>query len=476
MLPASEQYFVLTLPLYPQVWQQHILEKRFEVNRQIYNGLLAGASKRYRQMAQTRAWRANQEALGRGIADTTEGRADLSDKQVRKAFLQEQDRLLRQYRLTRFDLCHDATAFRQHFKEHTDSPITQNLANDVWKAIDSLVKGRSRQIHEKGMGQLRSLSGKTNRSSIRFRNGCMEWKGLVLPAGLKNNSYEQQALKNEIRYCRIKREYIRGKERYFAELVLKGRIPVKEPSKALSCQEQTIVGLELGFRKLALVSREEAVLYELPVKSRSLEKRKQILAGFLERSRRSMNPQNYLADGRIRAGDQTWRFSKHYQRTRLVYQELCRKQRVLQREAQRRLAGEVAERGTHFYIEENRYEKLGRVKPNGAWIQKTSPATFQKLLEQRILKEGKELIFVQPFLLKASGFNHHTGVYQKMPLRKEWRTVDGRRVDKKLYSAFLLSNVAEDLKSFDLDRCSQQFPGFLRLQDAFFQSLQKQTA
>lgn len=58
-----EPYFVLSLPLKTEAWQGDILEKRFEINRQIYNALLERALKRYRQMVQTRAYREIQKKL-----------------------------------------------------------------------------------------------------------------------------------------------------------------------------------------------------------------------------------------------------------------------------------------------------------------------------------------------------------------------------------------------------------------------------
>ena len=64
-----------------------------------------------------------------------------------------------------------------------------------------------------------------------------------------------------------------------------------------------------------------------------------------------------------------------------------------------------------------------------------------------------------PFLVKASGFNHHTGTYQKILLKKSWRIVDGQKVEKNLHSAFLLSNLAEDMQPFDAEGCAERFPG-----------------
>lgn len=449
---ASEQYFVLTLPLRPQPWQQQILEKRFEINRQIYNALLQKALKRYRQMIQTRAWRANRDAL-----------SGEKDREQRRQLLKEREELVKRYRLSRYEICKDATPFRQHFSEHTDSPVTQNLADCVWHAVDALIQGRAVRLHEKEEGELRSLSGKTNNSSIKFRDGTVVWKGLILPAGLKQNAYEQKALSQKLCFCRIKRGRIRGKTRYFVELVLRGRPPGKD-SKPSSADSQT-VGLKAGFHEAAAVSGKEAVLVPFPQKDRELERRKRELVRYMERSRRCSNPDNYLPDGKIRDGSAKWNYSNRYRRARAEYQELCRKQRALQRERQFLLARQVAAMGDRFYIEDIRFKRFGYTKPGSLAVQKNSPAAFLKILEQKLMQQGKELVLIEPFVLKTTGFNHLTGAYQKVPVRKSWRIVAGQKVNKKLYSAFLLRHVRENGDGFDLEKCRKDFAVFLGLQE-----------
>ena len=114
---SKEQYFVLALPLKTESWQKDILKKRFEINRQIYNALLGKALKRYRQMTQTKAYREIWKALEKE-----------REPEQRKKLYQTRDALVEQYKLHRYDICRDATKYRQYFKEHTDSPIIQNLA------------------------------------------------------------------------------------------------------------------------------------------------------------------------------------------------------------------------------------------------------------------------------------------------------------------------------------------------------------
>lgn len=488
MQNIQEQYFVLTLPLITQAWQRDILNKRFEIHRQIYNALLQQALTRYRQMAQTRAYRRIQEALSR-----------TEQEKERKKLFKERDGLIEQYQLRKFDICRDTTKYRQYFQEHTDSPIIQNLANEVWQAIHNLIQGNAEQVHFKQPGQMKSLSGKTNRSSIKLRGELLVWKGLEIPVRKKKNScYEEKALSQEIRFCRIKKTMIRGKDRYFLDVVIKGAIPLKQlPEAGISdisncgqdrqtvpipeeqfcagCEKESSgtvnVGLDIGFRKLAVVSDHAASVYELPEKDLGLEKKKREVVQYMERSRRSMNPDNYLPDGRIRPGSKNWVYSKNYQKARMKYREICRKQSVLQRQEQYRLAREIISYGNRFFVENLDFAKLGRRKPNGAYMAGAAPGEFLRILDYKLSQQGIELHRILPFLVKASGFNHHTGTYQKMPLKKSWRIVDGQKVEKNLYSAFLLSNLAEDMQTFDLERCSEKFPKFLEGQREYLQTL-----
>lgn len=377
MPELPNQYFVLTLPLKPELWQQDILEKRFEVNRQIYNALLQKAETRYRQMIQTRAYRANREAL-----------LHTAEKEQRKKLLQERDSLIARYQLRNYDICREATEYRQYFKEHTDSPIVQNLAYEVWQAIDGLVKGTANQVYPKQQGQLKSVSGKTNRSSIKFRDGRLVWKGLVIPIDKKKLTwYEEQALNQEIRYCRIKKSLIRGKDRFFLDIVLKGHVPVKEKSESAG-----VVEVDIGLQKLSLVSRDGTSVYILPVKSRKLELKKRKLNQYMERSRRSMNPENYHPDGRIKKGSRDWVYSGKYRKARLEYQELCRKQTVLQKQAQYKLAGKISSSGTCFYIEETGFVKVDGVKVESSYHMQTAPARFIRILEYKLNQQGKQLL------------------------------------------------------------------------------------
>ena len=63
MVKEPKQRFVLNLKLNTKLFQEDILDKRFEIARKIYNAVLGNVFKRYFEMTKTKIWRDNQEEL-----------------------------------------------------------------------------------------------------------------------------------------------------------------------------------------------------------------------------------------------------------------------------------------------------------------------------------------------------------------------------------------------------------------------------
>ncbi len=49
--------FVLKFKLRTEIYQEHILEKRFEIARKIYNTLTTKTTKRYQELTKTKKYR-----------------------------------------------------------------------------------------------------------------------------------------------------------------------------------------------------------------------------------------------------------------------------------------------------------------------------------------------------------------------------------------------------------------------------------
>ncbi|MCQ6963911.1 transposase, partial [Methanolobus chelungpuianus] len=86
----------------------------------------------------------------------------------------------------------------------------------------------SKRVYFKKYGELNSLEGKSNGTGIKFQDDKLVWNKLEISAIIKkSDEYAQMALENKIKYCRILRRFIRGKYKYYIQLVLEGMPPIK---------------------------------------------------------------------------------------------------------------------------------------------------------------------------------------------------------------------------------------------------------
>ena len=66
---------------------------------------------------------------------------------------------------------------------------------------------------------------------------------------------------------------------------------------------------------------------------------------------------------------------------------------------------------------------------------------------------------------KASQYNHVTDTYEKIPLSQREKEIGKRKVQRDLYSAFLIRNADLDFKHPDREKCEYEFEDFANLQD-----------
>ena len=76
---------------------------------------------------------------------------------------------------------------------------------------------------------------------------------------------------------------------------------------------------------------------------------------------------------------------------------------------------------------------------------------------------GKKLIEINTSEARASQFNHFDGTYKKKSLSQRWNDFDGLKIQRDMYSAFLIMNINDNLKSFNIDKCNERFENFYRL-------------
>ena len=465
-------YFIIQFPLKTEKYQEDILDKRFEIGRQIYNSLVKITQKRYKEMIKTKNYRTLISQLS-------------GDKKKDKEIWKQINEIRKQFNMSEYSFHKDVQRLQHHFSNNIDYRTAQKIASSLWRAYEELFYRIGENVHYKKYGSLNSLEGKSNKQGICFKNDAILWNGLKIPVIIDyNNYYETQALKSEIAYCRIVRKIIRTKYKYYVQIVFKGTPPIKVDNETGEVKHyigEGDVGIDIGTSTIAYSSATDVKIIELADKVQDIEDEKRKLLRKMDRSQRAINPDNYNEDGTIKKqGNKkvVWNKSNHYIKYQNELKELHRKQAGVRKYQHECLANEIISLGDTIYVEtmnfsglakkstkteKNDKGKFKRKKRFGNSICNRAPAMLLGIIDRKLSYYGKNLIKIDTWNAKASQFNHFDGTYQKKKLSQRWNGFNGVRVQRDLYSAFLIMNTAEDLKSFDMDKCNERFENFYRL-------------
>lgn len=153
------------------------------------------------------------------------------------------------------------------------------------------------------------------------------------------------------------------------------------------------------------------------------------------------------------------------------------KRAVSSRQAAERLANTILGRyGSDVITEKMNYKALQakakedsvnpdtgkhkRRKRFGKTILNHAPARFLMVLNRKLGYIGKEVFLVDTFSYRASQFHHDTAEYTPPGLHARAKEIGGHKVQRDLYSAFLLMCAADD-KTPDPGLCNILFPKFV---------------
>lgn len=481
--------YCITFPLETEKYQEDILDKRFEIGRKMYNSVLSIVYKRYKFMTETRKYRELKEKVKELY--------NLKDKQNQKE-LKETYKILnemyKEYRLNEYSLHADIKDMQNHFKENIDAFTAQKIATRVWKAIEDLLFGDGETVHFKKYGDLDSLEGKSNKTGIRFKDNTLLWNGLKVPVKIDyKNPYEYQAMQDEICYCRIKRKFVRGKYKYYFQLILKGVPPMKINKEGEIKRElgSGAVGLDIGTQTIAIVSNNDVKLLELADRVQNIEDEKRRILRYMDRSKRANNLDNYNENGTIKKqGNKKviWIKSNKYKKAQNKLKEMYRKQADIREYQHQLLSNYIISLGDIIKVEDMNYKGLqarakkteknekGKYKKKkrfGKSLANKAPAKLLTLIDNKLKYWNMSLIKVDTREVKASQYNHLNGECNKKKLNDRWNNLEGIKVQRDLYSAFLIQHVNDDLKSINQDECKKDFNDFMKLHDKEISRLNK---
>lgn len=467
--------YILRFKLMTEIFQEFILEKRFEIARKLYNRYLGELLKRKQKM----------DNDGRYVHWIKQEKSKEKNK--------VQSDLRQEYGLSFVSIDAFATRCRQPFSQNIDSDTNSKLARRAWDAVAKLLFNKdTKQVHFKKYGTMDSVEGK-KMSGIRYSNETLEWNGLKIPVIVrKNDRYAQTALmRDRIKFVRIIRQPIKGKICYYVQLVMEGFPPQKYDAKTGEIRNpinEGEVGLDIGTQTLAVSSDKEVKLLELAPSIEKMEKKKRILMRKLDRSRRATNPNKYNEDGTIKKGNrEKWVRSNNYMEILYQYKEIQRKQTAKRKQDHEQLANYVLSLGDDVKVETMNFkglakraketkisEKTGkfqRKKRFGKSIGNKAPAMFLSILKLKLGYVGKTLLEVNTWELKASQYNHVKDTCTKKTLSQRWNVIEGIRVQRDLYSSFLLQHTLNE-REYDKQALKMNFEQFLVLHDKEIERLQ----
>ena len=494
---ATTETCCLTLPLLVEKWQSDRLEKRFEIARQIYNALLNYELKKLRRLEQ----REDYSAIKRHIAELIEEGKDKATE-IKKLY-KELDKLKYEAKITEYGFKMDIAAFYKHFKDNIGSNVAiHGIAANVWVAFRKMLYGNGNNVHYKKRGDINSLKGgpiakKSGGSEIIFRGEYIEWKGLKIPFKLdKNNAYECEMLSKRVKYCRIVKKPGKNKPRWYIQLSLEGKPALKvdkNTGEIIHPVGEGSVGIDIGPQTIAFVSDRVADLQELAPGVENIERSKKLIMRKMDRSRRATNPDYYNEDGTIKRGIKlNWKKSNNYIKLQKELSYIQHQQAETRKRQHTELANYLLSLGNRFFVEDMEWpslthrakkteisEKTGRYKRKkrfGKSVGNKAPATLIGILNLKLLSRGLEGVIKVPTSVAASQYDHLTQERHKKGLGQRWNNMaDGRRIQRDLYSAFLLQHMSDSLDGFDNDALHRDYEVFVKLHDETIEKLKSAT-
>ena len=421
--------FVCEIPLRVTKANAKILNARFEAARQMYNAPLGEGMRRFNLMRQSKEY--NQ---AREIPPTDERR-----HAARPAlFKQARDT----YEFSEYALSRCATQVRHSWLgEHLDAHTVQTLTKRAFKAVSRVAYGQAKKVRFKGKHGLHSVEGKSPGSAIKWKDDHVVWSGISLP--MVKDAFRDpviaHGLAHRVKYVRLVRRVIKGKDRYYAQLVLGGK-PYQKPENTFGSE---VVGLDIGPSTIAFVGQTQATLTMFcePILRNHQEIRR--LRRHIDRQRRANNPDCFDEMGRAIKGKYPIKKSRRMKVPLGKLSEMFRKEAAYRKTLHGQLANRILSLGVHIKTEKLSYRAMQ--KTFGKSVGVRAPGMFVSMLQRKAESAGGE---VYAFNTRTTALSQvcHCGEKHKKPLRQRIHECScGVFMQRDLYSAYLTRFVKDDV-------------------------------
>ena len=450
-----------------------VLDKLEKTAKAVYNDCLNECLKRYHKLIHDRKYQKLLKAC-----KTSNNKKELN-KQLNDIALS--------YGYSEYSMHEYVKKPYEYFNKKLGSHECQKIATRAFKTIEKLRYHQADKVNFKSKFDSFSLEGKSSTSKLHYCNdnlsicyGKYKYKLKIK----RNDIYAQLALLDKVKYVRIYSKTIRGKRRWFVQLILKGTPPGKNRQYGNSSKVQ---GIDIGTSTIAVVSNDKTKLMELAPNCKENEHKIKVLSRKLDRSRRANNPDNYNNDGAITKGKHKWYKSKNYIKIQAKLKDEYRKLSVKRKQSHEILANQIIAESTDIRVEKmnfkglqkrslkttiNKNGKINSKKRYGKTIKNRAPGMLLLIIDRKLKYKNLELKKIDTFQVKASQYNPIDGTYKKKQLKDRLVKLDEEIiVQRDLLSAYIIAHTNDDLETIDAVSCYDGFNTFKQLQDNEIQRL-----
>ncbi|MBR5092251.1 MAG: hypothetical protein IKX32_02110 [Bacteroidales bacterium] len=513
----AKETFVLTLPLKVEKWQADILDKRYELLRQVYNMVQQKLVRQYIYFSQQKEYKAckndfkkkreffeshpfhfkgingkNGEPSDIKFPFTYESRSSNSGKRPSGGISDYVSKLW-SHRIGQDKTLADFGI---------NGSILEELGLHIMSAWGKrLYDPKASRVSFKDYGDINSFGCRYHKGNfagftINLEEGYITYKTngrfgkfadiikLTIDFSREKNDYATYALKDGIDSLRkliILRKNIRGRNKYYLQLTINGEKPQK--GRKLG---RGNVGIDIGPSTIAVSSLQGVHFDKLADKCDNIEHELYLIGRKMDRSRRANNPQNYNPDGTIKRGVRlVWKKDsevKRYASLKLKRRELYRRQAEIRKLQHLEMANTMLSLGDTFIVENNPIDawvrrakettktKAGRnrcKKRYGKSVANHAPAMFVSILNNKVKSLGGQFYEVDP-RNAATQFDFTNGKFTKHEVGERSITLsNGRTHQRDMFAAFNLQHIrlnSTEKKDYDIEQMQADYPIFCKLE------------
>ena len=410
----------------------------------------------------------------------------VKDAKKKKAIQSVLSSFRKQCNLRRFDIINDVKEFYKPYKEYITSQMAQSIAKRVDASVSDYVENLDVEFNVNRI--VRSIESESTTNGIKFDGSNVIFKDMLLPIKVRKDSYFHKAIANcELKYIRLVKRIGKTKPYIIAQFIFKGDAIAKSNIKVGNGD----VGIDIGTSTIAYCSNDDVKIEEFSKELVKTDEKISLINKQLDKIRRTNNPENFNDNGTIKKKEERvpWKRTNHYKKLLQKLRYLKVKFTNQRKNLYEHQVNDLISKGNRFIIEPMDYAKLAKKEKetkkdeNGRFLDKSrygksllnhAPSTFIGILERKLGYFNIALEKVNSTTFKASQYDHVKDEYIKCDLDVRIKDIGGHKVQRDLYSAFLLMNAADDLKETDKQKCSERFEKFLSLHEIEIQRLQSQ--